>query len=188
MTQTAANHMREEFLNCLKIAAEFQTAILNELNVKLSKYLTKHTQVSNVEAEAWAHNILQTASGIKKAQKEFEDTAKKYNEEISKMLVTSSYNYITFVLGIVDTKLNALQKIDPEITVERNDKLVLFSDEEHPVKPYVIKQFNLPGHNSIQVVCFPGKTNLGLVEKCPTIKFAEVKSNRSEERRVGKEC
>lgn len=177
MIQTATKLMREEFSNCLKIAAEFQTATLNELNVKLSKYLITQSQVSNIEAEEWARDILQTAPGIKKAQKEFEDTAKKYNEEISKMLVTSSYNYFAYVLGVVDTKLNALKKNDSEITVEINDRLVLFSDDEKRIEPYVMRKLNLRGGNFIQLVCFPGKISLGLVVKCPTIKFGEVKSN-----------
>jgi hypothetical protein len=173
--EKANNKMRNEFSNCLKVAAKLQTSTLDELGEELALILLKDNKTTSVEAEGWAKSIIDNSQPIKNTQEHLKETSKKYNEEIAKMFTMNTYRYMSYILSYIDKRITSLQRVDDRITLEKSNKIVFFYNVSKLEKPYPIRRIFLPDGNHIEIICSPGQLRNGLVHTLPFLTFNEIK-------------
>ncbi len=158
---------------------------LEELNKSLVKLYSQSTGAPDEDAKKWALETLENAREFKKEMETLDQSRKKYNEELSKDIVDKTYRLFQYIVETAESRLIALQELNPRVKYKRSDKLILFNDEMAQARQYTLVTVFLPKGNRIYINCVPGKLEQGLVSQCPSLEFVEhVEGKRMQSFRV----
>lgn len=162
-----------QFRKCLEIAMDYQTKKLNELNSVLAQYFVQQTGASSEDAKKWAQDVIEKAPAFKKERERQNELIDEYNRELPKNLLANVYKLFAHIVEAVDSKMAALQILNPKIKYERDPRFVLFKDESTSLDRYTIRTAILPNANRIVIECITGSLRQGIVSKCPSLEFTE---------------
>jgi hypothetical protein len=146
---------------------------LEELNRSLVKLYSQSAGAPDEDAKKWALETLENAREFKKEMETLDESRKKYNEGLSKDILDKAYRLFQFIVETVDSRIMALQELNPSVKYEKSDKLILFNDEMTKAGQYTLVTVVLPKGNRIFINCVPGELKQGLVSKCPSLEFVE---------------
>ncbi len=167
------SEVHKEFSRCMEVTIAFQSKKLEELNKKLARLLVENEGIPEDDARQWAKELVEKSPGFKKEIETNKALIQKYNKELSNNLAAKVYKAFSYIFENLDSRFLALKDLNPKTKYDRDDKFVLFSDENISVEAYTIRVFVFANENHINITLIPGKMKQGLVQKCPSIVFSE---------------
>jgi hypothetical protein len=168
-----------QFRKCLEIAMDYQTKKLNELNSILAQYFVQQTGASDEDAKKWAQDVIEKAPAFKKEKERQDDLIDQYNKELPKNLLANVYKLFAYIIETIDSRMAALQEIDPKITYEKDPRFILFKDESTSIDLYIIRTAILRNGSRIVIKCVTGSLRQGIPVTCPSFEFTELVEKRA---------
>ena len=166
--------IKQHYSECMEATIAFQRDKLEELSNKLRVIYAQETGSSEAESSKWAQDVIENAHGLKKEKEKIEESNKVYNKEFSKNLVAIIYKLFTYTFNKIDSRLMALQELNPKIKFEKDERFIIFGDEVTPSSKYTFRRLFISNSHSIEIYLIPGTISKGLVSTCPTLEFVEV--------------
>jgi len=166
--------IKQHYSECLEATIAFQREKLEELNGKLRVIYAQDIGGSAEEGRKWAQDVIENAHGLQIEKERIEESNKEYNKEFSKNVVAIVYKLFTYTFNKIDSRLIAMQELNPKIKYEKDERFILFADELTPSTKYAFRKLSLSAGHGIEIYLIPGTISKGIVSTCPTLEFAEV--------------
>jgi len=178
LIQKTRSDMKQSLENCLDANAAYTHKKLEDLNKSLAKLYSQGTGASDEDSKKWALETIEKSREFKKDMEILEEKRKQYNELLSKDITGKVYKLFHYIFETVDSKLMAVQQLNPKLKYETSDKLVWFNDEKMKAEPYTLRKVVLPKGSQILINCVPGELKQGIVLTCPSLEFVEIFEGR----------
>jgi hypothetical protein len=171
--------IHKAYSDCLESTIAFQNKKIEDLNKKLADlYRQGHGSSLAEDAKTWVQDTIKQAPELKKEIERIDASRREYNEELSKNLMAKVYKLFAYIFETVDSTLMSFQDLNPEVKYEKDERLILFSDEFTHMDQYIARTIVLPNGNRILLNVITGKMHEGLVTTCPSMKFVEMVENK----------
>lgn len=176
--QKTLSDIKQQNENCMEANVAYTHKKLEDLQNALVKLYSQKPGATDEDAKKWALEALKNAREFKNEIEELDKKRQQYNEGLSKELLDKTYRLFHYIFETVDSRLIALQEMDPRVKWETSDKLILFNDEKTKTELYTLRTVILPNRNRILIDCVPGELKQGLVSTCPSLEFVEFVEGR----------
>jgi len=156
---------------------KYRKARIGELSREMAEYYIQQTGSPSEDATKWVQDAIEKAPILKNEREKHEESRVKYNEEITKDLVSKVYRLFGYIIETVDARFDALCKINTKVKYEKENIFNLFKEDKFILEHYVMRKLILPNNNHILITCFTGDISQGIIKTCPSLRFTETIGN-----------